>query len=123
MTWLKWITGAVVAALLLLLGRKAQAADRSPMWPKTRAAHLKIQPVCQVCGSKEKPEVHHKYPVGFPGGKLHELRPDNLITLCDPHHLLFGHLYDYKAMNPFVEQDCALWRHKISARLYPPKEQ
>jgi len=87
---------------------------RSPLWRSVRAQYLKQYPGCAVCGTRDGVEVHHKLPY-----HLHpdlELRADNLIALCRDHHLLFGHLMNFKSYNAQVETDAAIWRDKIKAR-------
>lgn len=98
--------------------RKPQV-KRSPHWPAVRRAHLKREPVCQVCGSKSRLEVHHKRPYHlFPSL---ELVDSNLITLCEGNsvncHLAWGHLWNWHDYNPVVEKDAATWRRKIARRL------
>lgn len=107
--WFSWVYG---------LFQPAHPADalqkRSSRWSSLRAAHLKTEPVCQVCGRQDNLDVHHVKPVHvFP--QL-ELEPSNLLTLCEPHHLLFGHLVNWKSWNPLVRVDCVIWRAKISGR-------
>ena len=99
-SWLHKVYGAVTG--------------RSPKWPAVRRQHLKEQPECQVCGTTEDVDVHHLRPV-----HLHpelELDPSNLISLCTPHHFLFGHLCSWKSVNDNCFQDCHTWRKKIAAR-------
>lgn len=91
---------------------------RSGHWPAVERAHLETQPDCQVCGGRQRLNVHHIRPFHlFPE---HELDPKNLITLCDGEvvncHLLFGHLRDWRAWNPHVVQDAETWRRKILRR-------
>ena len=80
---------------------------RSSHWETTRKNHLKIQPTCCACGGMQKLQVHHKQPF-----HLHpewELDQNNLITLCEygdvDCHYNIGHLRNWKAFNPNVEQD------------------
>ena len=89
---------------------KMQSSDRSPLWAKTRAAYLKSNPKCAVCGSDKKVEVHHKQPF-----HIHpelELDPANFISLCESKstlncHLIIGHGGNFKDVNPDVEKDAA----------------
>ena len=80
---------------------------RSPGWWKVRKARIKGDgSKCQACGRTRNLQVHHVLPVHlFP---WLELAITNLITLCGPCHLLFGHLNHWKAYNPNVR---ALARH------------
>ena len=71
---------------------------RSPQWHKLEKTFLESNPTCEVCGSKNKLNVHHIKPF-----HLHpelELDPKNLITLCmdkKESHLRIGHGSDFKA--------------------------
>jgi len=91
---------------------------RSPRWESTRRAFLAKWPQCAVCGH-DAPHVpgalnvHHVVPfevarrVGR--GDL-ELDERNLITLCEKgenHHLVVGHLGDWRSWNPEVRADVA----------------
>ena len=87
---------------------------RSPEWPRVEKEHLKLEPVCQVCSTKDNLEVHHVEPFHLYPEK--ELDPKNLITLCRPHHFLFGHLCGWSKVNVNCRDDCALWMGKIKAR-------
>lgn len=57
---------------------------------------------------------HHVVPVHI--DPTRELDPANLITLCPPHHLLFGHLMLWEAYNSEVVKDCMEWQFKIANR-------
>lgn len=94
-------------------------SKRSPEWPKARAAHLKVQPTCQVCGGTSKLNVHHIRPF-----HLHpelELDPNNLITLCTGNktincHLRFGHWDNFRTKyNPHIIEDASKWRCRFLA--------
>ena len=91
---------------------------RSGKWPTVRNNHLKLNPICAVCGGKENLNVHHiqdfhQYP------EL-ELDSNNLITLCEGHvvncHLLFGHLLNFRSININVIEDVKIWNNKIKTR-------
>jgi 5-methylcytosine-specific restriction enzyme A len=103
--WLRDILEGL-AAHLLPTGKR-----RSSEWPKVRRVHLEREPYCQVCGGQKDLEVHHEVP--FEVNRERELDPDNLITLCRPHHFLAGHLCDWQSWNPEVRADAAVWRRKI----------
>lgn len=97
---------------------KTHGKKRSDQWPKTRKAHLKLQPACVVCGDKKDPQVHHVKPF-----HLHpelELELSNLITLCEGMerncHRLFGHLDNFKSINVNARRDAKAWSVKISNR-------
>jgi hypothetical protein len=94
---------------------------RSPHWP-TVEKHFKQQnPFCLACG-KDKTldesdiQVHHRIPFHFCillGRPDLELDPRNLVGLCETetgrqlpnHHLLLGHLDDFKSYNVSVLVD------------------
>lgn len=84
-----------------------------------RARFLADHPSCAVCGGTRKVEVHHRIPFHLRPDL--ELDPDNLITLCEGcpsanHHLLYGHLGNYKSFNAQVELDANIWSKKIRTR-------
>lgn len=92
-------------------------SNRSSQWPKVRAEHLKKQPFCQACGSKNSLQVHHIEPVNVNPNK--ELDPENLITLCSKYcHLAIGHLMDTKSWNPNVIEDSKVYYNKVCNRPY-----
>lgn len=95
-------------------GADAAGKPRSGKWAAVERAHLRRHPRCAVCGGKKALNVHHVEPYHLAPQK--ELNRRNLITLCRGPlncHLLFGHLGDYKAHNPFVRLDAAVWRGKL----------
>lgn len=74
---------------------------RSKYWQKTRLNHVNKNPYCYICHTKHSLQVHHKKPFHiFPHLELEE---DNLITLCENHHLYYGHWGDWKSYNPTLE--------------------
>ena len=88
--------------------------ERSGLWPRVRKNHLELNPKCAVCGTKKDLDVHHL--VMFSVDKRLELSSENLITLCTPHHFLFGHLLNWRTSNPQCAEDSGIWRDKIRAR-------
>lgn len=94
--------------------------SRSSRWPKVEKAFLATSPHCAACAVKdpEHPvQVHHVFPFHYVvalGRPDLELDPRNLITLCETrhgmptpnHHLLIGHLDDFKSSNLDVSKDC-----------------
>lgn len=87
-------------------------AIRSPKWDDIRRKHLLIHPKCEVCGTRKGREVHHIKP--FVQNPELELDFGNLITLCRPHHLLFGHLMNWSKANILVVNDSMIWKIKIT---------
>jgi hypothetical protein len=66
---------------------------------------------CAAChrdNTQAKLEVHHKLPFhlcrDFQRPDL-EFNPDNLMTLCEVHHLYIGHLGSWQSFNENVESD------------------
>lgn len=89
-------------------------APRSGKWPRLAKIHLSLHPYCAVCETKKLCVPHHIKPF-----HLHpalELDPDNLITLCPPHHLLFGHLMNWRSVDLQVVEECADWNFRIKNR-------
>lgn len=105
-------------------GKTTLFNPRSSEWPKVRKEHLRLNPVCAVCEGTEKLQVHHIK--SFSTHPELELQPSNLITLCESggsnHHLLFGHLDNFKRINPEVVSDCANWSNKIKSSKEEPNE-
>lgn len=101
-------------------GKTTIGRPRSSEWPKVRKEHLKLFPTCAVCGGAENLQIHHIIPYHIDNTK--ELDKSNLITLCESkgsnHHILFGHLGNFKSFNPDVEKDAAVWNAKIKNRKY-----
>ena len=87
---------------------------RSPHWPTVEKAHLRLEPICQACGTDKKLNVHHKKPYHLYPDL--ELEPTNLITLCMENkcHILLGHGDDFKDYNPNVEEDVKKVRENFS---------
>lgn len=99
---------AITGALYTLL------TGRNWRWPQLRRAWLEDNPACEVCGTRLKCVPHHIEAVHVKPER--ELDPTNLVTLCPPHHLLFGHLGAWRSWNESVIADCVAWRDKIRFR-------
>ena len=89
-------------------------AARSPKWEEVQKAFVAEHPTCSVCGTTKNRNVHHISP--FHLDPAQELDPTNLITLCRPHHFLFGHFMNWKSFNKTVIDDSALWKTRIENR-------
>ena len=115
---MSWWLRAILWCLRAIYGTPTQQhmveGNRSPDWPRVRAAHLKREPDCQVCGTRRNVEVHHIVPVEW--DRMQELSLENVITLCRNHHWTFGHLCDWNSVNQYVVSDCETWRAKIRHR-------
>lgn len=103
---------------------KTHDIKRSSQWSTKRAAHLKSNPYCAACDPPKgwRKLLHHgQQLIGLKPVQVHHIfpfhtcivldRPDlelddrNLITLCESgenHHILVGHLGDFKSYNPDV---------------------
>lgn len=105
---------------------------RSSHWPAVEKAHLEKHPDCSACAPgqhpKAKKQVHHIFPFHYVvalGRPDLELDDRNLITLCetthdvqcDNHHLLLGHLDDFKSSNLHVTHDAAFYKGKSADEL------
>jgi hypothetical protein len=96
---------------------------RSPHWPAVERTVLHLHPYCACCGAAKADkglQVHHHLPFHYCialGRPDLEIDPRNLIVLCetehnDPepnHHLLLGHLGNFKSDNVHVDQDITLF--------------
>lgn len=95
--------------------RAVGLARRASGWAKVEKEFLSKNPVCAICGTNKKLNVHHKKPF-----HLHpelELDETNLITLCmggKECHLLIGHGNLFRAYNPNIETDAQLLNKDIS---------
>lgn len=98
-------------------GKAPKGARRSSKWAKVRKSFKAENPICAVCGSRKKVEIHHKVP--FHIAPDLELSTDNLISLCENRkygvncHLLVGHLGNYRRVNVVVEYDVMVWNKKL----------
>jgi 5-methylcytosine-specific restriction endonuclease McrA len=101
-------------------GKHPITAVRSGKWSTLRKNFLKQNTKCAVCGGTYRLEVHHKQP--FHINPELELDPNNLIVLCEAKkngincHLAFGHLGNFKSLNPSVESDSEIWNKKLKDR-------
>lgn len=105
---------------MLINDEKLLGGVRSNEWPKVRAEHLKLHPVCECCGGNKKIEVHHVKPYHL-NPEL-ELEPTNLLTLCENKkqglncHLCLGHSGSYKSYNVDVVKDVEYFNNKFKNR-------
>lgn len=91
--------------------------SRSSRWAAVRASHLKRNPTCAACGTRDKLEVHHVRPFHLYPNL--ELEPSNLLTLCETGgncHIMLGHLKNWKSYNITVRKDAEVLLQKIKAR-------
>lgn len=89
---------------------------RSPKWSAFRKNYLKGKS-CAVCGGTDTLELHHiKMFSQYPELELSE---DNVLPLCESGkngvvcHRFFGHLGNYRKINPSVIQDVNIWNQKL----------
>jgi hypothetical protein len=91
---------------------------RSSKWHSLQKEFLLKNPICVICGSSEKLNVHHKKPFHlYPELELDE---NNLVTLCMSKkecHLLIGHLDSFKKFNPNIDSDIK------NIKLHPEKRE
>lgn len=100
-----------------IFGDRTFGAARSPSWQSFRKSVLAGKS-CAVCGGTKKLELHHIQ--SFAQHQDLELEPTNVIPLCESKkwgvtcHQFFGHLGDYKDINPDIRKDAELWKTKLS---------
>jgi hypothetical protein len=75
-------------------------APRSSEWPTLEKKVREAAGSCAACGTTKDLAVHHIRPFHiFPED---ELKEENLICLCQRHHIELGHLEDWASINPDV---------------------
>jgi hypothetical protein len=93
---------------------KARPGGRSSKWPTVRKKFIAALRArgegCAGCGAKVGLQVHHVIP--FHTDPAMELRPDNLIALCEyigglECHNFLGHPRGFSWVNPNVREDAA----------------
>jgi len=92
-------------------GKAPKGAKRSPLWRSVRRNFM-LHKTCAVCRKGTGLEAHHVVPFWL-GGRELELDPDNLIALCRRHHYAWGHLENWKSINPTVRADCAYYGTRV----------
>lgn len=102
---------------------------RSGHWPTIEKAFRKLHPQCTCCvvSSTKHVQIHHHFPFHYCvalGRPDLELDMRNLITLCEwpshpspDHHLLIGHLDDFKSSNLAVASDAHVFRGMSAAAI------
>ena len=107
---------------------KKHGVERSSKWESFRKKFIQKNPACAVCGNTKNVEAHHVYPFHFCislGRPELELCEDNLISLCDNedhHHLLVGHLDNYKSYNLNVREDCEKYKNNTKEQIKENKQ-
>lgn len=110
----------MIRRLLEMVGLSADSharrcgKKRSSSWKSVEREHLRRCPACLICRTAKELQVHHVRP--FHLYPELELDPDNLLTLCGSHHLLFGHLMLWAAWNPKVREDIERFQRAIARR-------
>lgn len=108
---LRGATAATVTTDPATLEAARHGVARSVHWPRVEREFREANPACAACGSTEGVQVHHCFDFHeavLLGRPDLELDPRNLITLCEgplQHHLLIGHLDDFRSYNPAVRED------------------
>jgi len=106
----------------LFAGLALKETKRSSSWPSVRAKYIAEHARCEACGRNDKREltVHHVRPVHlYP--EL-ELATENLMTLCDRCHFVFGHLGDWRAWNSDAREQAAEHLKAVKDRRYERSE-
>lgn len=92
---------------------------RSPRWAHLRSLFLVKGAKCAACGYTKSLNVHHVLPFSLYPEK--ELDSTNLIVLGEAcpggnHHLMFGHLLNWKSFNVNVRTDAATFLQRLRER-------
>lgn len=102
---------------------------RSLHWSAVARAFRKLHPQCACCivPSTKHAQVHHRFPFHYCvalGRPDLELDMRNLITLCEwpshrspDHHLIIGHLGNFRSANLTVAEDAATFRGMSLAKI------
>jgi hypothetical protein len=102
---------------------------RSSHWPTVEKKFRAVHPQCACCLVKsiKHIQIHHRFPFHYCvalGRPDLELDPRNLITLCEwpshpspDHHLLIGHLDNFKSSNLDVAEDAITFRGMSGAEI------
>lgn len=106
--------GPEASLALWTADQRAFGVRRSNGWPALEHEHLRLHPNCVVCGTKTGCVGHHIIP--FHVNPNRELDPENLATLCPPHHLLVGHLMNWASYNDRVVEIAAMLASLIRTR-------
>jgi len=84
---------------------------RSGKWETLRCSFIKENPYCIACGTNKKLQVHHIESVHT--NSKRELDKTNLCTLCETCHFVFGHLHNFKKINPSIIEDAVNHMQRI----------
>ncbi len=90
---------------------------RSSGWSGVRSRHIRREPQCAVCRRRKDLEVHHIE--DYSTRPELELEDSNLITLCSGStkcHFVFGHLGNWRSINPDVVEDAETFEKKMRER-------
>lgn len=94
----------------VLVGKK-----RSSQWPALEKRFKKEHPVCEICGSSVRVQVHHRLP--FHIHSELELDENNLISGCMSQkecHLRIFHGGSFRAYSASIEEDVKILKADIS---------
>jgi hypothetical protein len=102
----------IMAALTFLLLCGAEPRQRAAGWSKFRRDNIAAE--CLMCGRTSHLELHHLVPISR-GGE--ELSADNVRTLCDWCHLVWGHFgNDRDGYNLDLDADVKTFRQRVEWR-------
>lgn len=95
--------------------KKEVPLERSSHWSTVRNKVVLANPFCMACGVKKDLQVHHLHP--FEYWPELELEESNLFVLCRQHHLILGHLGDWKSYNAELIRDLKRWEIRPYSRV------
>jgi hypothetical protein len=113
------IIGAGVLLFWLLSGLESDARPMPRGWAKFRRDNLAAE--CVFCERRSHLELHHVVPVSRGGP---ELDPENVRTLCDWCHEVWGHFGSTRdGYNLDIDEDVKAFRQRVEWRSTGGREQ
>lgn len=85
------------------MGRERKNIDSSG---RLRKKFITVESVCEICGSKENLEVHHKTPIVL-GGKSND---ENIEVLCESCH---SRLHEKKQVRTCADRNRKKQKHTL----------
>lgn len=102
----------------LMFGRGPDQ-PRNPEFEPQARKYIEAHPTCLRCGGSRLLQLHHKFPFHlYPHLEMNQEYWRVLCMATPVCHLAGGHLLDFSAWNPHVDEDCAKFHAAMTARPY-----